>query len=292
MLPWFFVVGPPRTGTSWLHEVLKNRATLPSSDKETRFFDVNFHLGLLWYRAQYPRRETGPVGEIAPTYFASHQARERIKKLVPWARIVCIFRNPVDRVISLYKLKRAYGLIPWELQEALLRDRELTESSLYGTFLRRWFEDFGRDQVLPMFYDDLRNDPQSFVNRIAEFIGIPRFTLTATENKVVYGTESMREPRNYLLTRKALVLANWLKAGRLGGVVSVMKSSPVGRILFSGRPPFVKPSDQLSETSLVLFRQEVAKLEVLLQRDLSAWKQVQEEYVPMRLTNATAAKCA
>jgi hypothetical protein len=29
LLPSFFVVGPPRTGTSWLHEVLRWHAVLP-----------------------------------------------------------------------------------------------------------------------------------------------------------------------------------------------------------------------------------------------------------------------
>src|SRR3954471_18360309 len=38
-LPSFFVIGPPRTGTSWLHQVLKDHAVLPRSTKETHFFD-------------------------------------------------------------------------------------------------------------------------------------------------------------------------------------------------------------------------------------------------------------
>jgi hypothetical protein len=50
-LPSFFILGPPRTGTTWLHEVLRNHAELPSPTKETRFFDVHFHRGLDWYRA-------------------------------------------------------------------------------------------------------------------------------------------------------------------------------------------------------------------------------------------------
>jgi sulfotransferase family protein len=105
--PSFFILGPPRTGTSWLHEILRGRAILPSSAKETRFFDSHFHRGTDWYRAHYPKTIDGRcIGEVAPTYFASAEARERIAKLFPQARVVCIFRNPVERVLSLYRVKR------------------------------------------------------------------------------------------------------------------------------------------------------------------------------------------
>src|SRR5215469_12091964 len=83
-LPTFFVVGPPRTGTSWLHRVLGDCAILPAPTKETRFFDKYFHKGLGWYRARLPHAIDGRrVGEVAPTYFASPEARERIARLVP-----------------------------------------------------------------------------------------------------------------------------------------------------------------------------------------------------------------
>src|SRR6476660_7240250 len=86
-LPTFFVVGPPRTGTSWLHTVLSQCTWLSHPTKETRFFDINFDRGLDWYAAHY-KRAMGErvVGEIAPTYFASPSARERIARLIPKAK--------------------------------------------------------------------------------------------------------------------------------------------------------------------------------------------------------------
>src|SRR5258705_10557350 len=53
-LPSFFVIGPPRTGTTWLYEVLRNRALLPGPTKETRFFDTHFNRGMEWNRAHFP----------------------------------------------------------------------------------------------------------------------------------------------------------------------------------------------------------------------------------------------
>src|SRR5690242_7096592 len=149
LLPSFFLIGPPRTGTSWLHSILSEHTVLPRLTKETRFFDNHFHRGVHWYRAHFPAGNTGkPMGEVAPTYFASHEARERIAGLLPHARVICTFRDPVERVISLYRLKRAYGMIPWSFEQALVCDPELTESGRYATHLKAWQCCLGRDQVL------------------------------------------------------------------------------------------------------------------------------------------------
>src|SRR3981081_2037483 len=53
-LPSFFVIGPPRTGTTWLYEILRERTLLPAPTKETRFFDTHFHRGVEWYRSHFP----------------------------------------------------------------------------------------------------------------------------------------------------------------------------------------------------------------------------------------------
>ena len=147
-LPSFFVIGPPRTGSSWLHETLSDHTRLPRPTKETRFFDKHFHLGFGWYHDHYASSsdENLLLGEVAPTYFISADARERIAHSVPNAKIVCTFRNPVERVISLYRLKRAYGMIPWKLEEALIRDPELVDSSRYATHLKAWQRAMGRAQ--------------------------------------------------------------------------------------------------------------------------------------------------
>lgn len=214
-LPSFFVVGPPRTGTSWLHEVLWNHATLPNL-KETRFFDLHFELGLEWYLRHFSGRKTKiPIGEIAPTYFSSTDARSRIANLVPGARVVCIFRNPIERIVSLYKLKRSLGIIPWSFEEALFRDKELLESSKYATNLQGWQQSLGEKQVLPTVYDDLRDNPQSFIDRIADFIGISRFTLPSASMRRVHTSERLTQPRWHIITQNGTRLAQWLKTKRL-----------------------------------------------------------------------------
>ena len=276
-VPSFFIIGPPRTGTSWLHEIFKRRAVLPKGLKETRFFDVNFHRGKRWYLAHFPRNQQGRVGEVAPTYFSSAEARRRIKELVPDAKIICTFRDPVERVLSLYRVKRAYGMIPWSFEQAMAWDAELTESSRYATYLKAWQADFGPEHVLPTIYDDLRDRPQLYVNRVADFIGVPRFSLDSQELKGVHMSEKMTHPRSYYRTRSATAVADWLKARRFGNVVGAIKNSPISKLFLGGGVAFSGPSDELSLVLQEFFRREVEELETLLGRDLSAWKPSRED---------------
>jgi len=272
-LPSFFVIGPPRTGTSWLHQALKDHAVLPRSTKETHFFDKHFHRGLAWYRGHYDVPASGgKIGEVAPTYFASNAARDRIARLVPQAKVICIFRSPLERLLSLYRLKSAYGVIRWSLEQALERDPELLESSLYATKLKGWHQALSPEQVLVTLYDDLRDRPQSFVNSVADFIGLKRFALRPADADYVNASGGMTYPRHYYFARMATVMASWCKSQRLNRVVTAAKTSSFPRLFMGGGQPFAEMSPEMSHRLSEILRPEVEELEVMLNRDFSAWK--------------------
>jgi hypothetical protein len=239
--------------------------------KETRFFDERFHRGVAWYRANYPTSDL-PMGEVGPTYFASPDARERIAQLIPEAKVVCIFRNPVDRLRSHYRLKRAYAMIPWDFEEALARDGELMESSKYATHLKSWQQTFGAENVRAMLYDDLRQDPQLFLDEVADFIGIARVSLAPSQISYVHSSEPLTQPRNYYRTRSAGMLADWFKAHRFDRIVAVAKRSRVRRWFLGGGADFVEMSSELVSRLYEQFRPEVEELESMLGRDLGGWK--------------------
>lgn len=272
-LPSFFIIGPPRTGTTWLHTVLNQCAWLADPTKETRFFDKHFDRGLEWYRSHY-RKATGEraIGEIAPTYFSSQQARDRIAQLIPHAKIVCTFRDPVDRVISLYRLKRAYGFIRWTLEEALERDPELMESSRYASHLKEWRKALGESQVLVMLHDDIEKDAQLFLDTVADFVGISRVTLISAHLRRVLSSEELSEPRNYYWTRGAMMLSEWAKAQKLDSIVAWAKRIGAVKLFVGGGDGFQKISYCERMKLRKLFRAEVEALEAMLGRDLSGWK--------------------
>src|SRR5439155_1562759 len=104
-LPDFIAVGPGRTGTTWLHEVLKGHVGLPEI-KEIQFFKWHYEKGLRWYASHFTKCPAGrPVGEICPVYFNSEIARSRIAEDLPRCKIICSLRDPVDRAYSHYRMQ-------------------------------------------------------------------------------------------------------------------------------------------------------------------------------------------
>lgn len=272
-LPSFFIIGPPRTGTSWLQTVVSQTAWLSHPTKETRFFDRYFDRGTTWYCSHFEAAvDSRVVGEVAPTYFASPIARDRMARMIPGAKIVCIFRNPVDRVLSLYRLKRAYGWISWEFEDALRRDSELTESSRYADHLKGWFEVFGSAQVLATLHDDMEADPQLYLDTLLDFIGAKRIRLQPAQLSHVLASDTLTQPRNYYWTRGALWLSEWSKKRGLDGLVAAAKSIGMTRAFIGGGTPFPELTIEGRERLRQLFRPEVEKLEAILNRDLSSWK--------------------
>jgi hypothetical protein len=272
-LPSFIVVGPPRTGTSWLHKVLSPYTRLPAPTKETRFFDLHFQKGFDWYLSHFlASNGNGPMGEVAPTYFVSSAACERIALAIPKVKLIFMFRNPVQRVVSLYRMKRAYGMIPWNFEDALEKDSELISSGMYSTLLAEWRRMFPDDQMMVTVYDDLRSDPQQFINSITAFIGIPPITLDESMLGYVYSSERMTEPRSYLATRTATVFADWCKARRLDRFVANVRDSRLINLVLGGGEPLTEASPLALKQLGEKFLPEVEGIETLLGRPLETWK--------------------
>lgn len=272
-LPSFFLVGPPRTGTTWLHNVLSAQTTLPWPTKETRFFDVYFDRGFRWYLAHFPKTAGERLkGEVAPTYFASDEARRRILAAIPNAKLIFIFRSPVQRVVSLYRIKRAYGMLPWTFEEAIENDPELIGSGMYSTHLAHWQEGFPERQLRITLYDDLRSDPQSFVEDLARFIGLPVFRLDDRQLRRMHSSEQLTQPRSYLATRTATVFAEWCKARGFDRFVASMRTTAVMKLFLGGGAPFPEISSMAVRKLSQIFLPEVEELEALLDRDLTHWK--------------------
>jgi hypothetical protein len=273
-LPSFFAVGPPRTGTTWLYEALKGRVNLPRYTEELRFFDRYYSKGLRWYSAQYlPITPSLPIGETCSTYFYSSRARTRIAELVNGAKIICTFRDPVDRLFSLYRAKRTGGLVASRsFREALFSDPEFLESSRYAFHLTQWQRAFGKTQVFVAIYDDLMRDPQDYLNDILDFADIPRFQLDQQRLKLVNSSKGMDAPWSFRLTRGAATIAQWLRTHRAASLVIAVKKSPLRRVLLGGGASISAPDAATVEEMRELFRPEVEQLEAMTGRDLSAWK--------------------
>jgi len=130
----------------------------------------------------------------------------------------------------------------------------------------------GGERVLATAYDDLRDQPQAYVDQVADFLEIPRFALTQREIGYVHSSDVMTHPRNYYRTRGATIVADWFKARRLDHLVAAVKSSPIRKWFLGGGSRFSELPPEALLKLYDFFRPEVEELESLLRRDLSAWK--------------------
>ena len=288
-LPDFIGVGPGRTATTWLHEVLKGHVNLPSGIKETDFFTTNYGKGIDWYAHHFRHADsTRPVGEVNP-YFGFPVAAERIAHDIPRCKIICTFRNPVERIYSAYKLWRHYTLTRDDLDVFLVKVPQIIEVTRYATHLPDWRARFGDDRVLVCLNDDLRKDPQRYLDRICDFIGIARYPIaeSAAAGEMVNSINDL--PRFPRFARKARKFMYWLEEAQAYRTSNLLERAGVWRFSFGGGPQF-PPMDEAIDARLhELMRPEVDALEKMIGRDLSAWKTPRSAPRQQRTAQAAAA---
>ena len=201
-LPEIIGAGPGRTGTTWLHRVLEGRVDLPYGVKETQFFNTFYDKGIEWY-ARHFRYATGErkIAEICP-YFFHPLAPARIKAHIPNCRIITTLRDPVDHSFSAYKLVLHFAWARGTFDEVLKSRPNLGSGNRYASHLKTWFDLFGRENVLVTMYDELRAQPQSYLNRVTDFMGVERIALSARP-EIGDDVHCLRAPRSYRLARSA-----------------------------------------------------------------------------------------
>lgn len=271
-LPDFIGVGPPRTATTWLHEALIGHVGLPQGVKETDFFVWRYDRGLEWYAAHFDGSQPGrPMGEFSPNYFVGKKTRERIAKDIPGCKIICTLRNPVERTYSHYRKAREGEYVSGSFEETLEKRPDLLEWSKYATHVKAWYELFGAKNVLVLVQEDLKADPQAFLDRACAFIGIPSIKAErASSEKMVNAIPSL--PRNPRVARAARLIRDGLQKRGNYAIVNFLKRTGIRDFLFSGGGRFEPLRPETAARLRDFYRPEVEALEDMLGRDLSDWK--------------------
>jgi hypothetical protein len=271
-LPEIIGAGPGRTGTTWLHRVLEGHVDLPYGVKETQFFNTFYDKGIDWY-ARHFRYATGErkIVEICP-YFFHPLAYERIKANIPNCRIITTLRDPVDHSFSAYKLVIHYAWEHGSFDEVLKSRPNLGGGKPYSRYLKKWFDTFGRENVLVTMYDELRTQPQSYLNRVTDFMGIERIALAARPQIRDDVHSFARAPRNRKIARRARKVMYWMQSRQAYGAINLLERAGVWNFLYSGGEPFGRLTEEQVERMRERSLPEVEALEELLGMDLSAWK--------------------
>ena len=296
--PNFFIVGAPKCGTTALYRYLQPHPNIFMPEiKEPHFFardlgdyprikTMEDYLGLFaGATAEHLRR-----GEASVYYLRSSVAIPAIREFNPEARIIAMFRNPVDMVYSLHSQllyvseenvsdfetawrlqdRRGRGLdVPPHIRSPLLV--QYAQVGQFGTQARRLLSTFPREQVKIILFDDFAASPQQVYDDVIAFLGLPHDRRTdfprINENKgarVAWLRRLYRKPPPVL--REAV---RSLKRAVGGEGISTAKKKLVALNTVRERRAPLPP--RLREELVAAFRDEVSLLAEITGRDLSHW---------------------
>ena len=272
-LPAFIGVGPPRTATTWLHQALKDRVALPEGTKETNFFLWQYDKGLEWYASLFRNCAAGvPMGEFSPSYFALSAVRERIAADIPDCKIIITLRDPVERLYSHYRKGHEQAHFFGTFEECLESRPDLLDWSRYARHVCDWYDSFGRENVLVLIHDELKRNPQEFLNRVTQFIGIEPISLAGVPSDSDRVNAVSEMPRSRYLALLARTVRDGLERRGAFGVIRMLDRAGMRRILFGGGRPFPPLRPETEARLRREFEAEVEQLEHLLGRSLPQWR--------------------
>lgn len=188
----FLVVGAQKSGTTALAAYLRQHPQLfIPEEKELHFFDDE---GLAWptpdltkLHRHFARAEANQLwGEATPISMYWDPAAERIWRYNPSIRLIVVLRNPIERAYSHWAMEHARGDDRLSFEQALIQEEERSREALpqqhrvysyadrgfYSSQLRRLWRFFGRDAVLVLRHEQLRQQPNDCLAAIWQHLGV------------------------------------------------------------------------------------------------------------------------
>ncbi|MFN2328348.1 MAG: sulfotransferase [Chromatocurvus sp.] len=300
--PNLFLVGAQKSGTTTLATMLASHPEIfMCSPKEPGFlaFGESGYTALDGYgrRAQADGwvvrseqayidlfRRASPaarfLGEASTWYLSEPDCAERLRAFNPEAHIILILRQPADRAYSAWCDARRNNEEPCAtFAEALAREKHrespshllrYREMGRYARYLRRYIEVFGKQQILVLFYEDLRDHPEDLWRECCDFLGLAVETTPRAHRQNRAGL-----PRSRLLHHlmRSEMLKSSLRAALPMPLLAGIKSRLEG-INMQGFPP-LPPT--LREQITIEDIDEIRELEVITGRDLKHWLSAAEQ---------------
>ena len=202
-LPNYLILGETKCGTTSMYDnfvqhpdilpALGNKDSVLTADgkvlgqKELRYFDRHWSRGLEWYKNCFPKCKDGQItGEATPMYLYRQQALQRISNTVKDARLIVMFRNPVDRLLSHFHhlgkiLPDWYDRYPtfgdfW--RGALEGDYYIIDKGIYWRSLKSLLMYFPAEQIHIIKSEDLFDHPDETYTKALGFLGVCNHSLS------------------------------------------------------------------------------------------------------------------
>lgn len=176
--PNFIVIGSMKSGTSTLCSLLgQHPAVFMSSPKEPEFFckDDIYARGWDWYLSLFAdARNSAAIGEGSTSYTKAPlfpKVPERIARHLPDVRLVYIVRHPLERIESHWMHRVQHG-DSRPFKKMLRKYPNLIDTGRYWSQIQRYRKYFGDDQILVLFFEDLKKNPEGVMNQCFSFLDV------------------------------------------------------------------------------------------------------------------------
>jgi hypothetical protein len=266
----FIGLGAQKSGTSWAYTCLYEHPQICAPVKEIHFFSrPRFENGKTWYEDHFHKcAEDKLKGEFSTSYLYSQETPARIKAMYPTAKLIAILRNPIDRAVSQYKNAIKSGEIHDDTSfEAYVEiEKSVIEQGMYHEQLQRYAALFPKDQLLVLIYEDIKKDPQLFMQKIYQFLGIA----ADFEASMLYSEVNIaRIPKVVLLGRLMHHTAEFLRKSGFDKFVHTIRKTGLPDFVHSINTKKTKSIDIERSTLAPLFKEDTAMLSAFLERDLN-----------------------
>jgi hypothetical protein len=220
-LPTFVIIGAMKAGTTSLYHYLDQHPEIKmASVKETNFFSgppngVPYPAGLkrIERLSDYEQLfdPTFAVrGEASPSYTVHPRRKgvpERIKALIPEAKLIYLVRDPIARVMSQYDHHVSYENERLSLEDALdFSDPygRYTGPGFYAAQLDRYLQHFPLESILVVDQADLLANRRATLSNVFSHLGVDAsFDSQQFDNQMNTGEELRAYSRFVVLVRYA-----------------------------------------------------------------------------------------
>ena len=288
-LPNFFIIGANKAGTTSLyHYLIQHPEIFMSKNKEPMFFiheNINFNKNrpakqyfrflidnIEDYIALFDDVTTElTIGEASTAYLPHPLAPKNIRKLIPNAKFIAILRNPVERAYSAYTYNLQNGLEHLSDFRLAIKEeskgnwRHYVKLGFYSKQIKNYFETFDHNQIKIFLYEDLKSDPNTVLKSIFHFLEVDDSF-----------TPDISEEHNVTLIPKNRALHFVLT--KLNNISSSIKTSKqrkneglLDKLIKQNLKRPSKLSIEVRRDLIEVYRQDILKLQDLIDRDLSTW---------------------
>jgi len=297
--PNFFIVGAPKCATTALYEYLKTHPNIfmPERMKEPCFFSEDFpvhrrietmdHYLSLFDDAT---EEHTAIGEASVWYLYSKVAIQKLYDFNPDAKLVVMLRNPVEQVYAMHMQCFIMGYDnktdfeeAWGLQENRKNGKDLPDPckeeaflqykdiASYSSQIERLLSIYPREQVKFILFDDLKASARQLYSGMIDYLELE------DDNRQDFpvGNPSQRY-KNERLGSFILDQPKWLRAlkswvkriFRIKDLTAISSFIKKRNVEVGKRKPL---SPEMVAKLKDEFREDVARVSVLIERDLSHW---------------------